>query len=289
MKATTSGRRLVSATARLGCVLPVLLAASVTAAHAQSNVQQLADRWTQAYNRHDSAELGGLYTEDARLVVHGSPTVTGRSNITGFWAADFQEGNPLTLLTVTDAVTGSDMRLVHGDYEVVDRDDGARLGEGRFAHIWVRDGGREWRLDRDLWNQPFLPYDETNADVDVQGLADRWVEAYNGHDGETLASLYARDARLMMHGAPSYAGRREIADFWAEDFEAGNPLTLLTVTHSVDGVDMTLVHGNYEVVDREDGVVVGLGRFAHIWFQDEDGNWRLDRDLWLERSVPFEY
>lgn len=285
----TSGRRLMSAAALLGRVLAVFAAATVMSAHAQTNVQELADRWAQSYNRHDSASLGALYAEDARLVVHGSPTVTGRSNITGFWAADFEEGNPLTLLNVTDSVTGSDMMLVHGDYEVVDRDSGSRLGEGRFAHIWIRDGGREWRLDRDLWNQPFVPYDDSNADLDVQELAARWTEAYNAQDRETLASLYARDARLMMHGAPTYVGRMDIADFWAEDFEAGNPLTLLTVTHSVDGVDMTLVHGNYEVVDREEGVVLGLGRFAHTWFQNEDGNWELDRDLWLERSTPFEH
>jgi len=50
---------------------------------------------------------------------------------------------------------------------------------------------------------------------------------------------------------------------------------------------MVLVHGNYEVVNRDDGGKVGLGRFAHIWIRDADGEWRLDRDLWLERSEPF--
>jgi hypothetical protein len=42
--------------------------------------------------------------------------------------------------------------------------------------------------------------------------------------------------------------------------------------------------GNYEVIDREDGAKVGLGRFAHIWTADRNGGWRLDRDLWYERS-----
>jgi hypothetical protein len=37
------------------------------------------------------------------------------------------------------------------------------------------------------------------------------------------------------------------------------------VTHVLQGVDMVLVNGNYEVVDRTDGTKVGLGRFAHIW------------------------
>lgn len=56
-------------------------------------------------------------------------------------------------------------------------------------------------------------------------------------------------------------------------------MTVLTVTDTVEGVDMTLVHGNYQVLNRRTGVVVGYGRFAHIWIQ-VGGEWRLDRDLW---------
>jgi hypothetical protein len=90
----------------------------------------------------------------------------------------------------------------------------------------------------------------------------------------------------MMHGAPTIAGRAAIGEFWAEDFGESNPLTLLKVTHALNGTDMVLVHGNYEVVDRTDGTKVGLGRFAHIWTAAPNGGWLLDRDLWYERSEP---
>lgn len=268
--------------------LTAVLATLAFTAQAQSNVQDLADQWVQAYNRHDAAALGALYTEDARLMMHGSPTIAGRGSIESFWAGDFEEGNPLTLLTVTHSVDGTDMILVHGDYKVVDREDGRQLGFGRFAHIWTSDGANEWRLDRDLWNQPYEPYDPEAVEMDIQAQADRWTEAYNRHDAESLAGVYAEDARLMMHGAPTINGRDDIGAFWAEDFEEDNPLTVLTVTHAVDGVDMILVHGNYEVVNREDGRRLGFGRFAHTWFE-VDGEWRLDRDLWLQRSEPFPF
>lgn len=263
-----------------------ILAVAACLAEAQIGVQGLADRWARAYNRHDAVALGELYTEDARLLMHGSPTIAGRDQIVSFWAEDFGEGNPLTVLRVTSSVAGADMMLVHGDYRVVGRDDGRLLGLGRFAHLWVRDGGREWRLDRDLWNQPHEPYDRTAMEVDVQALADRWSEAYNRHDAKALAALYSENARLMMHGAPTIAGRDAIGAFWAEDFREDNPLTVLTVTHAVDGDDMILVHGDYDVVNRDDGTTVGAGRFAHIWFL-EDGEWRLDRDLWHQRFEPF--
>jgi uncharacterized protein (TIGR02246 family) len=265
--------------------LAAALLAIAWAAQAQTSIQELADRWATAYNRHDQEALGALYTADARLMVHGAPTIAGRSSIETFWAQDFTEGDPLTLLTVTNSVTGSDMMLVHGDYRVVDRNDGSQLGSGRFAHLWKREG-REWRLDRDLWNQPYEPYSVTVSEDDVQMLANRWVDAYNRHDRAALTSLYEPAAALMMHGAPTINGQRDIGAFWAQDFEEGNPLTLLTVTHAVNGVDMILVHGNYEVVSRDDGALLGQGRFAHIWFLNANGEWRLDRDLWVEQSGP---
>jgi uncharacterized protein (TIGR02246 family) len=269
------------------CLFAAVLTVSWSA-QAQTNVQDLADRWVRAYNMHDRDALGGLYSADARLMMHGSSTLAGRDSIEEFWAQDFTDRDPLTLLTVTNSVTGSDMMLVHGDYRVISRADGSLLGEGRFAHLWKLDG-REWRLDRDLWNQPYEPYSETAAANDVQMLANTWVDAYNRHDRTALTALYEPDAALMMHGAPTIDGQQAIGAFWAQDFEEGNPLTLLTVTHAVDGVDMVLVHGNYEVVGRDDGATLGAGRFAHIWMADASGNWKLDRDLWVERREPFEF
>jgi ketosteroid isomerase-like protein len=254
----------------------------------QADVQELADRWASSYNKHDRAALGALYTDGARLMMHGATTISGRKPIEDFWAGDFQDSDPLTLLKVTHSVTGSDMLLVHGDYEVVSRADGSELGSGRFAHLWTRSGRGEWRLDRDLWNEPFDPYTagEVAAAEEVQALAGRWTAAYNKHDRAALQALYTNDARLMMHGAPTIAGRAAIGDFWAQDFGESNPLTLLKVTHALQGVDMVLVHGNYEVVDRVDGTKLGLGRFAHIWTAAPNGGWLLDRDLWYERSEP---
>ena len=252
-----------------------------------ADVQELAARWASAYNKHDRTALGGVYSDGARLMMHGATTISGRKAIEDFWAGDFEDSDPLTLLEVTHSVTGSDMLLVHGDYEVVSRKDGSELGGGRFAHLWTRDRG-EWRLDRDLWNEPFDPYTagEVATADEVQELAARWTAAYNQHDRAALQALYTNDARLMMHGAPTIAGRAAIGEFWAQDFGESNPLTLLNVTHALQGIDMVLVHGNYEVVDRTDGTKVGLGRFAHIWTAAPTGGWQLDRDLWYERSEP---
>lgn len=146
--------------AKFGIAAAVALsAASVTAQPKEASaeakiVEDLANRWVVAFNKRDRAALGALYTADARLYMHGHPTIAGRKNIEEFWANDMKVDDPMTVLNVTNTVTGLDMTLVHGNYQVLDRVTGVVLGHGRFAHMWVRNGAGEWQLDRDLWNQP---------------------------------------------------------------------------------------------------------------------------------------
>lgn len=139
--------------------LVILLASSGLPAQAPVDAQELADRWTEAYNDHDGDALAALYTESAELTAHGAPTLTGRDDIRAFWASDFGEGNPLTLLNVTHTIDGTDMMLVHGVYEVVDSDGGGVLGDGAFVHFWRLGDSGEWRIDRELWFDAVLPYE----------------------------------------------------------------------------------------------------------------------------------
>lgn len=141
------------------CLAAIMALAAVSSnVHASDEAQELANRWAQAYNAHNRAALGRLYTESAHLMMHGAPTIRGRTEIEEFWADDFVAGNPITVLMVTHAVEGSDTVLVHGNYHVVDRDEGTLVSFGRFAHIWHRFDGGDWRLDRDMWNVRFEPY-----------------------------------------------------------------------------------------------------------------------------------
>jgi ketosteroid isomerase-like protein len=126
-----------------------------SAAFAQTpSVKDLADRWTAAYNEKGADAVANLYSERAELYIHKDQRYVGRGEIKSYWAEDLKIKNPLTVLTVTDSVVDNDMMLVHGNYLVVNRTSGVPMGQGRFAHIWVRNNGSQWQLDRDLWMQP---------------------------------------------------------------------------------------------------------------------------------------
>jgi ketosteroid isomerase-like protein len=148
-------KNLMSQLVLLGLVS--MLATQSTLAQQDVDAQALADRWTQAYNNHDRANLSGLYADNAYLMMHGGPTIKGRDAIGDLWAEDFMESNPITTLKVTHALQGVDMILVHGDYQVINRNDGMVHSAGRFAHVWMMENG-QWLLDRDMWNRPFDPY-----------------------------------------------------------------------------------------------------------------------------------
>ncbi|MCL6251008.1 DUF4440 domain-containing protein [Altererythrobacter sp. KTW20L] len=140
-----SFRMIATAAALAVATLPGL-----AAAQEDVTVQELANRWTAAYNSVDIPALAALYADDAELYIHHEGRVIGRGAISDYWAADMNRANPITVLNVTDAVVDSEMMLVHGNYQVLDRFLGVPLGSGRFAHIWVLDEDG-WVLDRDVW------------------------------------------------------------------------------------------------------------------------------------------
>ncbi len=88
---------------RAGIALGLMAAALAASAQraTPADVQELADHWASAYNKHDRAALGAVYTDGARLMMHGATTIAGREAIEDFWAGDFEDRDPLTLLTVT--------------------------------------------------------------------------------------------------------------------------------------------------------------------------------------------
>ncbi len=143
----------------LSCVAPLFFALIACHAMAQGvTAKDLADSWIMAYNAHNNVELSSLYSENAVLMLHGEETVKGRQAIGAYWAEDFRESNPITTLSVTHSINGHDLILVHGNYQVIDRETGLLLGSGRFAHMWMMNADQVWELDRDLWHDPFNPY-----------------------------------------------------------------------------------------------------------------------------------
>ncbi len=101
----------------------------------------------------DFDALGSLYTEDAVLMPHGSPGVTGRAAI-GEFMADFP---PITRFDLNvDEIDGAgDVAFVRGTYTMVVEPEGAPEPVemvGKYIEVRARQEDGSWPISRDIFN-----------------------------------------------------------------------------------------------------------------------------------------
>ena len=100
--------------------------------------------------RGDLDAMGGVYTEDARILPPGQPMIQGRTAIQGFWgaAAEALGVTGVDLSTVELEVQG-DVAEEIGEYAIHGAD--GVLDNGKYIVVWKRtDDG--WRWHWDIWN-----------------------------------------------------------------------------------------------------------------------------------------
>jgi uncharacterized protein (TIGR02246 family) len=112
----------------------------------------------QAFTRHDLPAVLDLFTEDAQILPQHGRTVTGREEIEQYFK------DSLTPRVAFD--TETDMTLVSGDlgveqgrYRVRDLRRGSDVEEGKYVHVWRRQGGG-WKLHRIIYHTDVEPRTE---------------------------------------------------------------------------------------------------------------------------------
>ena len=109
---------------------------------------ELKHSWEVAFNRGDAATIASLYSEDAQLVMSGSPPVRGRTAIRAAVETMIKSGVKVRI--GTDQNTGSgNLAYVYGHYAVLDHDGTKSVEEGSYIEIWRRSGDT-WLIDLDL-------------------------------------------------------------------------------------------------------------------------------------------
>jgi uncharacterized protein (TIGR02246 family) len=121
----------------------------------------------------------------------------------------------------------------------------------------------------------------------IEQLTARFTEAFNRGDAATLATMYDTGAVVLAPNAPPMRGRQNIQAFWAGARQQGFRTLDLAVgsvevigSHAIDMGTYTLVvqpPGQLEVTDR--------GKYMVLWRRQEDGSWKLYRDM-FNTSMP---
>lgn len=107
-----------------------------------------------AIERSDVAQVIALYTEDARLMPNGQPTLYGKAAIGGFFEQVFRMGVTGARFQVVDVEGRGQEANEIGSYELYARTpagDPIVVEKGRYLVIWKSVDGK-WLLHRDMFN-----------------------------------------------------------------------------------------------------------------------------------------
>jgi uncharacterized protein (TIGR02246 family) len=115
-------------------------------------IQQLNDRFSQAFAKRDFAAVADHYTDDAALLPPGAELVTaGRTGIETFWAGAVAQASELKLTTQSVRALGSEAAQEIGTFMLKTRGQDPQEMAGKYVVIWQKVGG-EWKIATDIWN-----------------------------------------------------------------------------------------------------------------------------------------
>ena len=105
-----------------------------------------------------------------------------------------------------------------------------------------------------------------------------WIEAFNTHDADALASLYTEDAVLLPPNEPAVFGRDAIRATNKEQLaQEGIGMELEDLEVNIVG-DLGYKAGRYRMYTK-DGGLLDRGKYIEIW-KKTDGQWLIHRDMW---------
>jgi ketosteroid isomerase-like protein len=150
MRGGTLATCTLCAAAMLGCSRNATLPSNVTGA------------LEQAFTRHDLAAVVALFSDDAQILPQHGPAIAGRQSIEQYFK------DSMTPVATYD--TDTEMTLVNGDlgveqgrYRVRNIRRGLDVEEGKYLHVWRRDGG-DWKLYRIIYNTDVEPQTEVSIE-----------------------------------------------------------------------------------------------------------------------------
>lgn len=107
-------------------------------------------------------------------------------------------------------------------------------------------------------------------------------ECFKSGDAERVAAMYCDSAKLSPNGSPFVHGRKNIRDFWVEDFKTSKTLDMSTKVLTIDGnrdiiYETGLASSKIMYKDSLYNVTV---KYINVWRRQPDGNYLLDIDFW---------
>jgi uncharacterized protein (TIGR02246 family) len=111
--------------------------------------------FAEAVARGDAARVAKLFTTDAKLMVPGLETVTGREAIQRFWQGGLGMIKGISFAPADFTGENEGLVVETGNIKTLD-EGGKEKDQSRYLVVWKREDG-EWRIHRDIVNSELAP------------------------------------------------------------------------------------------------------------------------------------
>ena len=117
----------------------------------------------------------------------------------------------------------------------------------------------------------------------IEAANREFMAAFDSGDAAGVAALYTENGQILPPNSDPITGKDGIKGFWQGAMDMGLKTASLETVEVEQQGDRAMEIGNYKIF-VDGGQMVDHGNYLIIWKQ-EDGQWRLYRDIW-NTSMP---
>ena len=114
-------------------------------------IQQVNDRFAEAFNSGDMAAVAAMYTEDAFVLPPGAEMTQGRDKIQALWQGAAEQMSDLKLTATDVKPLGDSAAREIGTATAKTKGDQPQDMTEKYVVIWEKVGD-EWKIATDIWN-----------------------------------------------------------------------------------------------------------------------------------------
>jgi len=129
------------------------------------------------------------------------------------------------------------------------------------------------------------PEDTAEVRWAIEAITEQYADAFKRGDAAAIAALYTEEARVLPPNGLTVVGREAIQNFYQGAIDACGCDDFQLTTLEVGVVrDLAYEIGEYtSTIQPEEGEAIrDQGKYVAIW-KRENGEWKLDVDIWNSR------
>ena len=131
------------------------------------------------------------------------------------------------------------------------------------------------------------PGDQTSIRAVIDSANARWMAGVASGNPDSVAAVYAMNARLMPPNGPTIVGRAAIRSTWAEGLGLGKWTIILTTDSVWASGTLVLESGTWTSTFAGAAPIPASdkGKYVQRWIQ-EDGHWVVADDIYSSDNPP---